>query len=429
MVFGWGKKPKPVAPRPEEPRNEEIALSEIEKVLADLQARRGTALVERARAFRTKTNVQMRDLHGMAVQLEHDDLNVDDIDRHLRSLVDRGKKQVISIIKAETSEPLPEVNTPANAIEIHDKAGRSLKKMGDVLGRQTRVIHIFAKKYAGRLKTILSDLQNERNEVNGMIGRYNRVQDSAVTVIADVGSIRHARKTLDARAEKISRLEEAVHDFDRRIDEINRDISKITSSERYSELARIREVQNRLQEERSALSRRINDSFTRISRPLGKYAYVSSLDKEQKEILHAMIENPFKALSRDRRGAMTEILQSVRKGVESGSVSVKDVEKSVQCVDEISQLLDSFITEKSGHDRKEKDAQELADSIDLDDLKQSRLELEKTTRDREDAQLKTTQFRAEISEIEERIPRLIAGIERVLYDVSSTHYIIRLENF
>ena len=55
----------------------------------------------------------------------------------------------------------------------------------------------------------------------------------------------------------------------------------------------------------------------------------------------------------NKKSSIITILQSVKKGVISGSVSVKDTEKSIQFLDETTELLDSLIKQKENFSKKE----------------------------------------------------------------------------
>jgi len=83
--------------------------------------------------------------------LAKDNLNVDDIDKHLAIIVVRGKKQVIDVIKKDVVH-LPEILSIDDVKKLNSSLNQILKKVGDVLGRQTRVIHIFAKKIRNSVK-------------------------------------------------------------------------------------------------------------------------------------------------------------------------------------------------------------------------------------------------------------------------------------
>ena len=62
-------------------------------------------------------------------------LNIDDIDKHLAIIVVRGKKQVIDIIKKGVVH-LPKISSLEDAEELNLVLSQTLKKVGDVLGRQ-----------------------------------------------------------------------------------------------------------------------------------------------------------------------------------------------------------------------------------------------------------------------------------------------------
>ena len=152
------------------------------------------------------------------------------------------------------------------------------------------------------------------------------------------------------------------------------------------------------------------------------------VSKEQKELLKILVNNPFGAISSAQKTNIITILQSVKKGVISGSVSVKDTDKSIQFLDDTTELLDSLIKQKENFSNKETSLKEQLDAFDLNELKKKQSELAKTTTNYEDAKSKINQFNAEISETRNLIPKLTLDIEQTLRDISSTKYTIKIEN-
>ena len=86
----------------------------------------------------------------------------------------------------------------------------------------------------------------------------------------------------------------------------------------------------------------ISTQFTKISRPLSRYEYASSLDKDQKNILNKLVHDPFEILLPQNKDSIIIILENVRKGISSGSISVKDVEKTSSQITETEEMLDMF---------------------------------------------------------------------------------------
>ncbi len=155
MVFGWGKKKLEQSEVDVVPEEKQISLTEISDIIKDIRSIRTRTIIAEVKAFRNKINSDRKTILEIANQLERDTLNVDEMDVHLMRLVKRGKNEIISVIKRECKVTFPEINSFENVQTFDRLASRMLKKIGDALGRHSQVIHIFAKKYAKKLKSDL----------------------------------------------------------------------------------------------------------------------------------------------------------------------------------------------------------------------------------------------------------------------------------
>ncbi len=185
MVFGWGK--KKVQQVPEEiQQHKEISISEVKKITQDLVDLRETQVLNEIKSLRNQTSPLIKELANIAHTLEKDNLKVEDIDKHLRIIVVRGKKQVINIIKKD-SDDLPEISSFDDIINLSNVLNQKLKRIGDVLGRQTRVIHIFAKKYAQKLKEILAQMNYNNKEIQKLIKNFEdtKLNSNEITELLD----------------------------------------------------------------------------------------------------------------------------------------------------------------------------------------------------------------------------------------------------
>jgi len=208
MVFGWGKK-KIEEPPKENSRQKEIQLFEIPKITQNLLDLRHNQTLSEIKIIRNQISPLIKELASIAHNLEKDNLNVDDIDKHIRIIVVRGKKQVIDIIKKESSD-LPEASSFDDVLEMSNILNQKLKKIGDVLGRQTRVIHIFAKKYAEELKEILADMNSFNGDIQNLIENFQSTQ-STFKEIDDL--LNDLKKLKDDSLEKNHRISELKKDL------------------------------------------------------------------------------------------------------------------------------------------------------------------------------------------------------------------------
>jgi hypothetical protein len=204
MVFGWGKK-KEGSVSEEIPQHKEIQLSEVKKITQDLLDLRKTQTLTEIKSLRNHTSPLIKELANIAKTLEKDDLKVEDIDKHLRIIVVRGKKQVIDVIKKDTGD-LPEISSFDDVLDMSNVLNQKLKKMGDVLGRQTRVIHIFAKKYAEKLKEILAQMNSNHQEIQKLITNFQDTTSDSFKITELLDRIKNLENDSLSKNQKISEL-------------------------------------------------------------------------------------------------------------------------------------------------------------------------------------------------------------------------------
>ena len=152
--------------------------------------------------MRNGTEPLIEDLIKIGNVLEKDNLQVNDIDKHLAIIVVRGKKQVIDIIKKGVT-PLPQISSIDDAENLGSSLGQILKKVGDVLGRQTRVIHIFAKKYANQLKENLEIMNSNHAEILKLLKNYDSTEDASNEIAEALKNIDILKKNKIEKNQKI----------------------------------------------------------------------------------------------------------------------------------------------------------------------------------------------------------------------------------
>ena len=423
MVFGWGKKKAKIEDVETIVRKEkDVHISEIKPILEDIQSLRTKTIIAEVKSFRKKIETQLKDILKIPNDLEHDNLNVEDIDKHLEILVVRGKKQVIEIIKKEAAEKLPEINSFDDVEALNGLVKQILRRIGDILGRQSRVIHIFAKKYAGKLKDQLSVLNSDRAEIQMLVDKHTKMNEDIEFILEKIQTLHQSNKTLLETKTRISDLKKSNKKLDDEEEKIKQKISDFKSGENYSKYLEVQKKLDSHSSKKHEIKNLIDIQFTKISRPLGRYEYVSSLGKPEKILLEKLVNNPFDVLTLQNKDVIITILSSVRKGVEGGSISVKDSAKSLSSIDETIGILDDFISKITQYnDAKNNLEKELGD-FNIDDLKQNENFLSKTSSEKIENTSRIQKLENDTSEIKQKLPQIMLDIEIKLQKVSSTKY-------
>ena len=422
MIFGWGKKRPEV--RKAAPSRRNVEMSAIPQTISDLEQLRSSTLVDEARELRSKMVPGLNHLLGIANALERADLKTDDVDRHLKILVVRGKKQTISVIRAEAGRATTDIRSADDVRVFAGEIGQSIKRIGDTLGRQSRVIHIFAKKHGNKLKDTLSILNSDRGELFKMVKSFDGFQDSIADLRLLLKQIADSEAATSEKEEKMGALHETMVRITGESEAADRSIDSITSSHEYARYARTREELVQMRQKEDTIRKEIESQFTKISRPLSKYFYVSSLDRDQMSLLEQLVSKPADAVQAGSKSEIIMVLMAVRKGVLAGSVSVKDQMKSVSQIDDIVEMLDAFRGRFADHAAECKKLEDALNDFDASELDRLRAELEKARVDMDDCELRVRSIRSEIHEMAEQRAGMISKVETLLYDASSTRYSI-----
>lgn len=420
MVFGWGKKKEE---KSEETLEKQIQLSDVSKIVQKMLELRTSQILTDIKSLRDNTEPLISDLISIGNTLEKDDLQVDDIDRHLRIIVVRGKQQVIDMIKKDANH-LPKINSFDDVENMYSVLNQMLKKIGDVLGRQTRVIHIFAKKYAEKLKEILHKMNSNQIEIQQLLKNYHDSKSMSAEITTSLQEIDNLKDAIKKKEHRIAEIHNYVNSLDKKIIHYEESIKKIHASEDYRKFLELQKILDSFTSEKNQLRNEINSQFTKISRPLGRYEHVSSMEKEQKNLLSKLLEDPFGVLHVKNKDSIILILENVRKGISSGSISVKDTEKSFSYLTEIEEALGGYITRVSDFTDKRQKIEHEMSSLESEELSKLVHNLEHSISDKDDSELKIKSFESELIDENTAISKLISDIEVKLRAFSNTVYTI-----
>ena len=431
MVFGWGKKKKVEYDEPVEniaSISQTITLDEIPKILDDIVILRKGTLAAEIKSHRNRIDPQREVLLKIANELSEDELDPDKLDPHFQIMVNRGKKEVISSIKKEFANPFPDINSPDDIMRFKKATTAGIKKVGDMLGKHSRVIHIFAKKYAKKLKEDLENLTENLKDVDELIDNFNNTENSVQTINELLSSRNKTLEKLSKQNSRMNELKSSITDKNEKITKFKNEIKEIKSSSDYKTYLDVKSQLSDCDSEEVKIRHHVNDEFTKISRPLGKFVHISSHDKELKDLTAKLASTPYDVLDSDNISGIKKILDYIVTGIDSGSVSVKDISKSKDSVAEIKNLIPSLISIKEKFETKKHELIIKLENFDSKSLQTAENNLKREESNISDTLSKLKIFEDENLDLTHSLPTILHQIERNLKDVTSTSYTISLDN-
>jgi len=427
MVFGWGKKKLDENEINVVPKEKHILLSDISNILEEISSVRTKTIMAEVKTFRNKIDSNRKTLLKITKELDRDTLNTEEIDHHLRRLVDRGKSDVLTIIKKECTKNLIEINSFDDVKAFSETVTKMLKRVGDSLGRHSNVIHIFAKKYAKRLKDDLRVMQSDNKEISVLVTNHIDLENKVEKITENIIEYEQFQESLVVLHDRKENTQKNIQKLIEMNKNIIDEIETLKNSKEYTAYLKIKEEINSFLSVRLEIKNKIDSQFANISRPMNKYIYISSLDKLQKKLLENLINNPIDVLTDENKDGIIQILGAVIKNVKSESISVKNIEKSLNQLNQTISLVDEFIDKINKCSQSKIDAENRLSVFNYANLEKLELDLSKSKNNKNDTESELESIDLETDSIAESMSESIKSIQSTLNHISAIHYVIELE--
>jgi len=426
MVFGWGKKKSTNETVESTKHDRQISFSDINPILKEIETQLLGKILEQAKSIREQINIEQKNIIQTMSQFENDDLNAEDVDKSLKVLIERGKKAVVLGLKRETAVNLSNPETFPNLANLNLQTGQMLKRIGDILGINSRIMHVFARKYADKLKEDLADMSKNKRRLQALVDEYTNFEATSKNILESIEEIKKLKKEIEDKNHRLIELQKEIEDHKNTINNLEQEIHNLKSTKEYQEFLNIKKDMESLLPEKNAIKNEIDLQFSKISRPLGKYSYVSSLEKPLKIIMERLVAEPFEVITSENKNAIIEILQATVKSVVAGNVSVKDSQKAAEQIEETVSRLDEFINLKHNLAKKMNEFESKFVIFNIRDVEEKE---KKVTRLKEDiiqseSSLKTLE--KEISEELKRPPQIARDVETRINEISRTRITLKI---
>ncbi|MBM3903868.1 MAG: hypothetical protein FJ357_01810 [Thaumarchaeota archaeon] len=394
MVFGWGKKKQET----QEPATDNLAIGELDSILSAKKEELRKKIITQSKPLFSEIERELNFIYKIIGHLKNDDLKVDDIEKILRVIVVRAKTEVIDVISKESTKSLPPVLTFDDVLKTEAASSHTLKKIGDVLGKHSRVIHVFAKKYAQDLKDHLAFITENHVIITKMLGDHSSLESSSGMIRDLVSKIYSSKQEIKDIENHIAKLRESDDSSQKLCESTQKQIEDMRTSSEHTKFLELENQIKQIKLQEEHLDKQIDDEFSKVSRPLGKYVYVTSLDKSLKLILEKLVERPSQVIATESKESIVTILESCMKGIVSGTVSVKETDKSVDHITHLMSELDGLIRQKKNTQSKIQEIEKQAFTYDGKKLDSLEKQLSKSKSDSTDAQAKIKNLQSELEQ-------------------------------
>lgn len=425
MVFGFRKKKTVENPASSVEHQREVSLQEIPSIIKELEDPRISNMLKEVKRLKTEIELNKKNIRDIILNLESDDLKLDDVDRNLKTVGKRGKDAVVSTIKKETSTKLTNIEKYEDAVAANTEVSQTLKRIGDILGIHTRVMHIFARKYADKLKEEIAKMAQNRNDLQMLINEQENFKSDSAYILDLIQKTHNVKIEERQKNHRLIEIRDEKNDAMHAVTRLELEILALRAKPEYHKFLEVQKKIDLLSHEKREIREKIDTQFTKISRPLNKYSYVSSFDKPMKKLMDELISDPYEVISMSNKEALIAILQATAKSVVVGNVSVKDSDKSIELIEETIDRLGEFLELKTAFAKKISDLESSLNIFDVKTLEAKEKELEKERSNMIDLETSGEKIEKEIKEYESERSTIKSEIEARMTRLNNGKVIIK----
>ncbi|MGI0041101.1 MAG: hypothetical protein ACRD94_03955, partial [Nitrosopumilaceae archaeon] len=255
MVFGWGKKKTTNETIGSRVLEKQIDLSEINDIIKENETQRLKKITENAKSIRDLVEIERKNIIQIISQLESDTLKVDDVDKHLKLIIERGKEVVISGLRKETAINFSNTQKYSDIVNLNAEIGQMLKRIGDILGTNTKVMHVFARKYADKLKGHLAEISTKRSKLQSLVSDHAKFESTKTSISELYEKIKESQKEVGEKNRELSKIREEIKNYDKTTQSIELEIQNLKSKSEYQEFLKIRKETDALSLEEDKIKR------------------------------------------------------------------------------------------------------------------------------------------------------------------------------
>jgi chromosome segregation ATPase len=281
----------------------------------------------------------LRSIQKVADELKKDKIKLDE--HKFKSVVENSKATVVTSLEREVSSDLPLPHSAYDAKRFKERLESILNRFSEVSGSHSKVLNVFMKKYAGKLKDEFEQLSSLLEDTKSFITDF----EQEARVIGECNNILNtiSQKTSSLKSDKkeVENTRSAVEKLEYDLRELDNTLKNIEDTAEFRDSVHTLSEIDKVKEEEEEFNKQLLDLFGHLSRAITKYSY--GMSKETYRRLHVLSEMPWKIFE-DVEGLSPyiKLLSEIRRSVQLYDITLKDSDKVIQYCDHILKSLPKF---------------------------------------------------------------------------------------
>ena len=307
--------------------------------LAKIESENVRVLSNNLSPIREDVTRTLRSIQKVADELKKDKIKLDE--DKFKSVVENSKATVVTSLEREVSSDLPSPHSAYDAKRFKERLESIMNRFGEVSGSHSKVLNVFMKKYAGKLKDEFERLSSLLQDTKSFITDF----EQEATVIRECNNILNtiSQKTSSLKSNKIEveNTRSVIEKLEYDLRELENTLKNLEDSIEFRDSVHTLSQIDKVKIEEEEFNKQLLGLFGHLSRAITKYSY--GMTKETYRRLHVLSEMPWKIFE-DVEGLSPyiKLLSEIRRSVQLYDITLKDSDKVIHYCDNILKSLPEF---------------------------------------------------------------------------------------
>lgn len=314
-----------------------ITIEQAQDLLQNIETLRVKELAITLGSVKESASQSLKAIAELADELSQEKIRLEDLEQRYKSIVENSRKTLVSSLRRESSIEFQLPQTVNDAKKFKEKFETLMNRIGEVTRSHSKVLNVFMKKYANKLKSEFEALSKLLDEVRSAVSEFEQNRTPIVKCANILNAVLQKIRSIRSIENSMQNLEIEIKNIENELQQLKEQLDGLKKSSAYDQAVMIVQGIEEKEKQEEHLRMQIADMFSHVSRAFTKYSY--NITKETEARLQVLSEEPWKIVEEEDISAYIRLLFEIRHSLEGGQIQLKDSDKVISYIDSILECL------------------------------------------------------------------------------------------
>ncbi|MGA7043836.1 MAG: hypothetical protein WBY71_09230, partial [Nitrososphaeraceae archaeon] len=210
-----------------------LTVSDALRLIQHIESERIKSLAGNLSPIKESVVKSLGSIERVVNNLDREDIKLDEA--RFKPIVENSKRTMVSSLRREASSDLPLLQSIHEVKRFKEKLESIIDRFGEVSGSHSRVMNVFMKKYAGKLKGEFETLSSLLKETKSLTSEFEEENSVIVKSIDLLNILSQKITSIKANEDKIGNTCREIETLKYDLDELKNQLSSVENSTQFKE--------------------------------------------------------------------------------------------------------------------------------------------------------------------------------------------------